>query len=297
MAAISVYTAVNAVAQVEPFLYRAPLDPFKIQQLPDFLMASRQRSDFVVQRAVFTPGVGGWHTHPGPSFAYVLQGHIQLQKFSEKDGCFEGPVYGPGDIYIKPANELHRAIVLGDEDEAELIVRFNIPQNGPIGIPAEDPGCSVPLGAPLSEAMPLALAHGPDTLDNFIVQQVAPFTARATLDPYQIHQLPDFLMHSNVRSDIVIQRSVFAPGPGIWHIHLGPSFVYVIDGQIRLQRFDKKQGHSETPVFGPGEVYFEEANQVHRAVVLSEQSAVLMVARFNIPVGAPITVPVPAPGN
>jgi hypothetical protein len=44
-----------------------------------------------------------------------------------------------------------------------------------------------------------------------------PFSFRAPLDPYKIHQLPDFLMHSKVRTDIVIQRSVFAPGPGMWH--------------------------------------------------------------------------------
>jgi len=123
-----------------------------------------------------------------------------------------------------------------------------------------------------------------------------PFTVRATLDPYQIHQLPDFLMHSKARSDIVIQRSVFAPGPGMWHTHPGPSFVYVIEGEIKLDRHTAKDGCTETPVSGPGQAYFEVGDQVHRAVVVSDQSAVVLVTRFNIPVGAAFTIPAADPG-
>ncbi len=123
-----------------------------------------------------------------------------------------------------------------------------------------------------------------------------PFTFRAPLDPYRIHQLPDFMIHSNARTDIVIQRSVFTPGPGMWHTHPGPSFVYVIEGEIKLERFAPKHGCTETPVFGPGSAYFEVANEVHRAVVVSPQSAVLLVTRFNIPVGGAITIPAADPG-
>ena len=50
------------------------------------------------------------------------------------------------------------------------------------------------------------------------------------------------------------------------------------------------------PVYGPGNAYFEVPDQVHRAVVVSEQSAVVMVTRFNIPVGAPFTIPAADPG-
>jgi hypothetical protein len=39
----------------------------------------------------------------------------------------------------------------------------------------------------------------------------------------------------------------------------------------------------------------EVANEVHRAVVVSTQSAVLLVARFSIPVGGAFTIPVAAP--
>jgi quercetin dioxygenase-like cupin family protein len=123
-----------------------------------------------------------------------------------------------------------------------------------------------------------------------------PFTFRAPLDPYRIHQLPDFMIQSNAKTDIVMQRLVFNPGPGAWHTHPGPSFVYVIEGQIKLEHFTEKDGCMETPVRGPGNAYFEVADMVHRAVVVSAEPAVLLVTRFNIPVGGPITIPAADPG-
>jgi quercetin dioxygenase-like cupin family protein len=123
-----------------------------------------------------------------------------------------------------------------------------------------------------------------------------PFSFRAPLNPYRIHQLPDFMVHSKVRTDIVMQRSVFAPGTGAWHTHPGPSFVYVIEGEIKLERFTNKAGCVETPVLGPGKAYFEVANEVHRAVVVSAEPAVLLVTRFNIPVGGNISSPAADPG-
>lgn len=121
-----------------------------------------------------------------------------------------------------------------------------------------------------------------------------PFTFRAPLDPYKIQQLPDFMMHSKATKDIVIQQSVFTPGAGPWHTHPGPSFVYVVQGEIKLERVAEK-GCVETPVFTPGQAYFEVGNQVHRAVVVSSVDAVLLVTRFNIPVGSPLSTPAPAP--
>jgi hypothetical protein len=82
----------------------------------------------------------------------------------------------------------------------------------------------------------------------------------------------------------------------MWHTHPGPSFVYVIEGEIKIERFTEKDGCTETPVFGPNNAYFEVADQVHRAVVVSAQPAVLLVTRFNIPVGAAFTIPAADPG-
>src|SRR5829696_5750150 len=61
---------------------------------------------------------------------------------------------------------------------------------------------------------------------------VEPFTFRAPMDPFKIHQLPDFMIHSKARKDIVFQSLEFAPGPGPWHTHPGPSFVYVVEGEL-----------------------------------------------------------------
>ena len=147
-----------------------------------------------------------------------------------------------------------------------------------------------------SEEAPVAPGTTHHMSGDVAATTLSPFTFRAPIDPYRIHQLPDFLMHSNARTDVVMQRSVFAPGPGMWHTHPGPSFVYVVEGEVKLERFSRQDGCTETPAFGPGEVYFEVADEVHRAVVVSSQSAVLLVTRFNIPVGGAITIPAADPG-
>lgn len=123
-----------------------------------------------------------------------------------------------------------------------------------------------------------------------------PFTFRAPLDPYRIQQMPEFMIRSTERSDIVIQRSIFAPGAGIWHTHPGPSFVYVIDGEIKLERYTRREGCRQTPVYAPGQAYYEIADQVHRAIVVSKTPAVLLVTRFNIPINGQITIPAADPG-
>lgn len=127
---------------------------------------------------------------------------------------------------------------------------------------------------------------------------VEQFTFRAPLDPYKIQILPDFMIHSNARTDIVFQRTVLsATSPfGMWHTHPGPSFVYVLEGEVKLERYTKQNGCTATPVFGPGSAYFEDANQVHRAVVVSGQDAVILVTRFNIPVGQKFTNMADDPG-
>lgn len=122
------------------------------------------------------------------------------------------------------------------------------------------------------------------------------FTVRGSLDPYRIHRLPDFMMHSTAESDIVMQRSIFPVGPGGWHTHPGPSFVYVIEGEVKLEHYSSKTGCSETAVHTAGSAYIEEGEGVHRAVVVSAIPAVVLVTRFNVPVGAPFSTPAPDPG-
>jgi hypothetical protein len=155
-----------------------------------------------------------------------------------------------------------------------------------------------PPTAPADMHASMAALHGAPhhTTPGAALDATEAFTSRAPLDPYRIQQRPDFTIHSRARSDIVFQRSLFAPGAGPWHTHPGPSFVYVIEGKIKLERFTKKDGCVETPVYGPGSSYFEVADEVHRAVVVSSSSAVVLVTRFNIPVGGAITIPARDPG-
>jgi hypothetical protein len=133
--------AANVVTlQSEPFLVRAPLDPYFINQAPDFMIRSRDRTDLVIQRLVAPPGPGGWHTHPGPSFGIVEQGQVMITRYSKKHGC-TSEVYGPGEAYFEVADEVHRVTVLGPDDAVEYKARFNTPVGEPFGNPASDPGC------------------------------------------------------------------------------------------------------------------------------------------------------------
>lgn len=151
--------------------------------------------------------------------------------------------------------------------------------------------------AACSEDTPVAPVDMHQVTSDVAPAGLEPFTFRAPLDPFTIQQLPGFMIHSKARSDIVIQRIVLsATSPfGMWHTHPGPSFIYVIEGAVKVERFTKGDGCTEGPVFGPGQAYFEVADQVHRAVVTSSQPVVILVARFNIPVGAAFTIPAADP--
>jgi quercetin dioxygenase-like cupin family protein len=131
----------NVVAATLPFTYRAPLEPYLINRMPEYMAQSRTTSDFVIQQSLFAPGPGAWHTHPGPSFVYVLQGQIKLTEFHGKEGCVDTPVYSVGQAYLEAGDHTHRAFVVSSEEAVLLVVRFNIPVGGPITMPADDPGC------------------------------------------------------------------------------------------------------------------------------------------------------------
>lgn len=135
-------TMAGVAPALEPFTFRAPLDPYFIKQLPDFAVMSKERSDIVIQRSVFAPGAGPWHTHPGPSFIYVIQGQIRLERVMRKGECVSTPVYLPGGAYYEIADQVHRAVVVSAEPAVVLVTRFNIPVGSPVTIPAADPGCT-----------------------------------------------------------------------------------------------------------------------------------------------------------
>jgi len=106
-------------------------------------------TDEIPQRARVHTNVNHWdpgaetgrHTHPGPSYVYVIEGQIKLNQFTNQTGCVETPVSGPGQAYFEVGNQVHRAVVVSEESAVLLVVRFNIPVGGAISTPAADPGC------------------------------------------------------------------------------------------------------------------------------------------------------------
>lgn len=154
---------------------------------------------------------------------------------------------------------------------------------------------STPIDPLAREAIGATASVGTSNVFN-LQQTTDPFTIRASLDPYRIHQLPDFMVHSRVQADLVIQRLVLPPGSVPWHTHPGPSFVIVEAGQITTSFYSPRTGCVESAVLGPGQAFYRAGDEIHRLTVVSAGDAVLYVARFNIPVGAAITVPANDPG-
>lgn len=136
-------TASAVLAVGAPFTVRAPLDPYFINQMPDFMIRSHVRADLVMQRLVTPPSEGVWHTHPGPSFGIVDQGRVMITRVTRR-GCVS-EVYGPGEpngaAYFEVAGEVHRATVLGPTDAVEYKVRFNTPVGAPLSTAVEAPSC------------------------------------------------------------------------------------------------------------------------------------------------------------
>lgn len=129
----------------EAFTARANLDPYFINQNPELMLRSQVAADMAVQRLVTEPGGGGgWHTHPGPSFAIVEVGAVMITRFDRKTGC-TSTVYGPGqaagNTYYEVADEVHIATVVSPVHAVEYKVRFNVPAGAPFGNPADTPVC------------------------------------------------------------------------------------------------------------------------------------------------------------
>ncbi len=136
----SAVTSDVSTLALTPFTFRAPMGPIRVQQ-PGFGIRSEEVKDIVIQQSLFPPGAGMWHTHPGPSFIYVLQGEIKLERYLGKGGCVETPVYVPGNAYYEVGDQVHRAIVTSVDTAIVLVTRFNIPVGAPFTVMAADPGC------------------------------------------------------------------------------------------------------------------------------------------------------------
>jgi hypothetical protein len=120
-----------------------------------------------------------------------------------------------------------------------------------------------------------------------------PFRVNATFEPFFINQAPELMLRSSIPLELVIQRLVTAPGAGAWHTHRGPSFGKVEQGQVMITRYTK-QGGCSSVVYGPGQTYYEVADEIHRATVVGPGDATEYKVRFNTPVGGPLSYSVSA---
>jgi hypothetical protein len=138
--------AVDLATLPEGFTARASMEPYFINQNPDLMLRSQVTADLAIQRLVTEPGGGGgWHTHPGPSFAIVEAGAVMITRYDKRTGC-TSTVYGPdepaGKTYYEVAGEVHKATVVSPVHAVESKVRFNVPAGAPFGNPVvTDPVC------------------------------------------------------------------------------------------------------------------------------------------------------------
>jgi quercetin dioxygenase-like cupin family protein len=97
-------------------------------------------------------------------------------------------------------------------------------------------------------------------------------------------------LHAKGPSDVLQSLLVFQPGGDTgWHIHPGPVVVVVKNGALTEYHSD-----GSVTVHPAGSVFFEEKDEVHRAV--NETGTVVEVyATFISPSGTQPLIPVPAP--
>jgi hypothetical protein len=126
-------------------LGRATLDPFRINQPPDFLIQSKSEKDVAMEKVTIPPGGhSGWHTHPGPGFVIVTEGQVQITFFTKEEGCIKR-VFGPDEpeqAFFEAPHQVHIGRNEGDVDAVIYVTRFNIPIEGEITDSSpENPGC------------------------------------------------------------------------------------------------------------------------------------------------------------
>src|SRR3954454_3376230 len=84
-------------------LARGTYDAFKVRSSPsspvDFKAKAKAPIDMVVRQHVYAPGSStGWHTHPGPVFITVVEGHVTF--YERDDSTCTPKVVGPGEGYV-----------------------------------------------------------------------------------------------------------------------------------------------------------------------------------------------------
>jgi quercetin dioxygenase-like cupin family protein len=124
----------------------------------------------------------------------------------------------------------------------------------------------------------------------------APFTYRATMQPYRVSS-HDFKIVQKKPEDVVMRELTISPGGNSgWHTHPGPVFVLVTQGSVVNYHAKERTCKGTKIVAGQG--FVETPGDTH--MVRNEDpstTAVLFVTFLDVPVGGAFRIDEPKPGN
>ena len=123
----------------------------------------------------------------------------------------------------------------------------------------------------------------------------APFTYRATVDPYHF-QSNDFKVDQKNPQDVVVRQLTIAPGGNSgWHSHPGP--VYVLVTQGTLTNYNAEDPTCTGTTISAGQGFVEPPRNVHIVRNEGTTTAVLVATFVDVPVGGSFRIDAPRPGN
>ncbi len=107
-------------------LGRATLDAFRLRQSNFRVIATEQNDVVIGELTINRRGDTGWHTHPGPTFATVAAGAVDLTILNE-DGSCTTQRFGPGEGFAEPGGLVHIAKAVGNEKAVVYVTFLAIP--------------------------------------------------------------------------------------------------------------------------------------------------------------------------
>lgn len=110
-------------------------------------------------------------------------------------------------------------------------------------------------------------------------------------DPFRFQQ-PGFELLSENTTDVVMgELTIQARGDTGWHIHPGPTFVTVAQGEVEVTILT--ENGCTTHKSGPGEGFAEGGNVIHIARNVGKERVLAYVTFLGVPPGGEILTPVP----
>jgi quercetin dioxygenase-like cupin family protein len=124
----------------------------------------------------------------------------------------------------------------------------------------------------------------------------APFTYRATVQPYHVDS-NDFKIFQKNAEDVVMRQLTFAPGGNSgWHSHPGPVYVIVTQGSVVNYHADDPTCTGEKVSAGQG--FVETPGDIHFVRNEDATTTAVLVATFtDVPVGGAFRLDAARPGN